>query len=134
MEKRAAAVGADACPEDEPVRTSRSFGGWSVLPCTPCGGWPEWLPQREDSTMSDEEGAPKTRGATVELLATVDLGREICERPQSPGPAARLGAARGRIANQGSSDIGGIRSACLAGLTANRRSTAVRRHPGCCRR
>src|SRR4026209_2770784 len=32
---------------------------------------------RGDSTMSDEQAAPQTRGVTVELLATVDLGPEI---------------------------------------------------------
>ena len=37
----------------------------------------------EDSTMSDEQVAQETRGVTVELLATVDLGPEI------PGMAGR---------------------------------------------
>ncbi len=31
----------------------------------------------EDSTMSDEQVAPETRGVTVELLTTVDLGPEL---------------------------------------------------------
>jgi len=31
----------------------------------------------EDSTMSHEQVAPETRGVTVELLASVDLGSEI---------------------------------------------------------
>jgi quercetin dioxygenase-like cupin family protein len=33
--------------------------------------------EREDSTMSDEQAEPATKGVTVELLATVDLGPEI---------------------------------------------------------
>jgi quercetin dioxygenase-like cupin family protein len=33
--------------------------------------------QGEDSTMGDEQVAQETRGVTVELLATVDLGPEI---------------------------------------------------------
>jgi quercetin dioxygenase-like cupin family protein len=33
--------------------------------------------ERKDSTMSDEQVEPETRGVTVELLATVDLGPEI---------------------------------------------------------
>jgi quercetin dioxygenase-like cupin family protein len=33
--------------------------------------------EREDSTMSDEQAEPETKGVTVELLATVDLGPEI---------------------------------------------------------
>jgi hypothetical protein len=32
---------------------------------------------REESTMSNEQAAPETKGVTVELLATVDLGPEI---------------------------------------------------------
>jgi quercetin dioxygenase-like cupin family protein len=31
----------------------------------------------EESTMSDEQAAPETKGVTVKLLATVDLGPEI---------------------------------------------------------
>ena len=34
-------------------------------------------PHGEDSTMSDEQVAPETRGVAVELLAIVDLGAEI---------------------------------------------------------
>ena len=34
-------------------------------------------PHGEDSTMSDEQAAPETKGVAVELLATVDLGPEI---------------------------------------------------------
>jgi quercetin dioxygenase-like cupin family protein len=33
--------------------------------------------EREDSTMSDEQAEPATKGVTVELLASVDLGPEI---------------------------------------------------------
>jgi quercetin dioxygenase-like cupin family protein len=32
---------------------------------------------REESTMSNEQVAPETKGVTVKLLATVDLGPEI---------------------------------------------------------
>jgi quercetin dioxygenase-like cupin family protein len=32
---------------------------------------------REESTMSNEQAAPETKGVTAELLATVDLGPEI---------------------------------------------------------
>jgi quercetin dioxygenase-like cupin family protein len=32
---------------------------------------------REESTMSHEQAAPETKGVTVKLLATVDLGPEI---------------------------------------------------------
>jgi quercetin dioxygenase-like cupin family protein len=32
---------------------------------------------REESTMSNEQGAPETKGVAVKLLATVDLGPEI---------------------------------------------------------
>ena len=32
---------------------------------------------REESTMSNEQAAPETKGVTVKLLATVDLGPEI---------------------------------------------------------
>ena len=33
--------------------------------------------ERKEGAMSDEQAAPETRGVTVELLATVDLGGEI---------------------------------------------------------
>jgi quercetin dioxygenase-like cupin family protein len=32
---------------------------------------------REENAMSNEQGAPETKGVTTELLATVDLGSEI---------------------------------------------------------
>ena len=32
---------------------------------------------REESTISNEQAAPETKGVTAELLATVDLGPEI---------------------------------------------------------
>jgi quercetin dioxygenase-like cupin family protein len=32
---------------------------------------------REESTMSNEQAAPETRGVTSDVLATVDLGHEI---------------------------------------------------------
>ena len=35
------------------------------------------LDYREESTMSDDRVAPETKGVTVKLLATVDLGPEI---------------------------------------------------------
>jgi quercetin dioxygenase-like cupin family protein len=35
------------------------------------------LEDREESTMSNEQAAPETRGVTTELLAAVDLGPEI---------------------------------------------------------
>jgi quercetin dioxygenase-like cupin family protein len=47
-----------------------------VLPPTR-GGRAARLPGSEEITMSDERKALDTRGVTVELLATVDLGPEI---------------------------------------------------------
>src|SRR5512139_346 len=35
------------------------------------------MEHREESTMSNEQAAPETKGVTVKLLATVDLGPEI---------------------------------------------------------
>ncbi len=37
----------------------------------------ETLKDSEESTMSNEQAAPETKGVTVELLAVVDLGPEI---------------------------------------------------------
>ena len=53
-----------------PARTARAGHAWSALSVRP------WN-YREESTMSNEQAAPETKGVTVKLLATVDLGPEI---------------------------------------------------------
>jgi quercetin dioxygenase-like cupin family protein len=54
----------DACPAGRHEVPDLSL---NVTPCK----------YREESTMSDEQVAPETKGVTVKLLATVDLGPEI---------------------------------------------------------
>jgi quercetin dioxygenase-like cupin family protein len=55
-----------------------SFSGNQITECLLfCGKIVRPWNYREESTMSNEQAAPETKGVTVKLLTTVDLGPEI---------------------------------------------------------
>jgi len=75
-------------PEREPLRLAPSASNnsrkgtaalredvWTHRLASSGGPWR--FRYREERTMSDEQAAPDTKGVTVTLLATVDLGPEI---------------------------------------------------------
>jgi len=55
------------------VREAGTLAAGAAPPNGDAGPWTH----REDRTMSDEQAAPETKGVSVELLSTVDLGSEI---------------------------------------------------------